>query len=106
MVRAKTTGGPRCNAWSPHFGIGAVKNSSASAEAGTFGKSGQERTIAMSLVNVFAYEALAQARMEPSAWAFYQSGSDDEVTLRENRAAFERVRLRPRMLVDVETCDT
>jgi isopentenyl diphosphate isomerase/L-lactate dehydrogenase-like FMN-dependent dehydrogenase len=59
----------------------------------------------VSLVNVFAYEALAQARMEPSAWAFYQSGSDDEVTLRANRAAFEAIRLRPRMLVNVETCD-
>ncbi len=59
----------------------------------------------MSLVNVFAYEALAQACMEPSAWDYYQSGSDDEVTLRENRAAFERIRLRPRMLVNVETCD-
>ncbi len=59
----------------------------------------------MSLVNVFAYEALAQARMEPSAWDFYQSGSDDEVTLRGNRAAFEAIRLRPRMLVDVETCE-
>ncbi len=56
-------------------------------------------------INVFEYEALAQARMEPSAWAFYQSGSDDEVTLRENRAAFERIRLRPRMLVDVERCE-
>ncbi|HEY7350168.1 MAG TPA: alpha-hydroxy acid oxidase [Ktedonobacterales bacterium] len=59
----------------------------------------------MSLVNVFEYEALAQARMEPSAWDFYQGGSDDEVTLRENRAAFERIRLRPRMLVNVETCE-
>lgn len=59
----------------------------------------------MSLVNVFAYEALAQERMEPSAWSFYQSGSDDEVTLRGNRAAFEQIRLRPRMLVDVETCE-
>ncbi|HLV98406.1 MAG TPA: alpha-hydroxy acid oxidase [Ktedonobacterales bacterium] len=59
----------------------------------------------MSLINVFDYEALAQERMEPSAWAFYQSGSDDEVTLRANRAAFERIRLRPRMLVDVETCE-
>jgi isopentenyl diphosphate isomerase/L-lactate dehydrogenase-like FMN-dependent dehydrogenase len=59
----------------------------------------------MSLVNIFEYETLAQKRMEPSAWAFYQSGSEGEVTLRENRAAFERIRLRPRMLVDVEHCD-
>jgi isopentenyl diphosphate isomerase/L-lactate dehydrogenase-like FMN-dependent dehydrogenase len=59
----------------------------------------------MELVNVFDYEKLAEARVEPSAWDYYMSGSDDEVTLRENRAAFERIRLRPRMLVDVSACD-
>lgn len=56
-------------------------------------------------INVSEYEALAQARVEPTAWDFYQGGSDDEVTLRANRTAFERIRLRPRMLVDVNTCD-
>ncbi len=59
----------------------------------------------MEPVNVFDYETLAQARMEPSAWNYYQSGSDDEVTLRANRTAFERIRLRPRMLVNVSVCD-
>ena len=59
----------------------------------------------MKPVNVFDYETLAQARMEPAAWNYYQSGSDDEVTLRANRSAFERVQLRPRMLVDVRSCD-
>jgi len=52
-------------------------------------------------VNVFEYEALAQAKMNPAFWDFYQGGSDDEVTLRANRTAFERIRLRPRVLVDV-----
>ncbi len=32
---------------------------------------------------------------------YYNTGAGDEVTLRDNRAAFERVKLRPRMLVDV-----
>src|SRR5207248_6412500 len=59
----------------------------------------------MQPVNVFEFEALAQTRMEPAAWDYYQSGSDDEVTLRANRTAFERIRLRPRMLVDASTCD-
>src|SRR5437763_2807797 len=59
----------------------------------------------MQPVNVFDFEVLAQARMEPAAWDYYQSGSDDEVTLRANRTAFERIRLRPRMLVDVNSCD-
>ncbi len=59
----------------------------------------------MEPVNVFDYENLAQVSMERSAWNYYQSGSDDEVTLRANRAAFERILLRPRMLVDVRACD-
>ncbi len=59
----------------------------------------------MEAVNVFDYEILAQASMEHGAWNYYQSGSDDEVTLRANRTAFERIQLRPRMLVDVKSCD-
>ena len=58
----------------------------------------------MEPVNVFDYEALAQALVEPGAWNYFQSGSNDEVTLRANRTAFERIQLRPRMLVDVSTC--
>lgn len=60
----------------------------------------------MEPVNVFDYEQLAKARIEPAAWDYYNGGSDDEITLRANRTAFERIRLRPRVLVDVSTCDT
>src|SRR5215469_15552426 len=59
----------------------------------------------MELVNVFDYEKLAQARMAPPLWDYYQGGSDDEVTMRECRAAFERIKLRPRVLVDVSVID-
>jgi isopentenyl diphosphate isomerase/L-lactate dehydrogenase-like FMN-dependent dehydrogenase len=52
-------------------------------------------------INLFDYEALAQQRLSPVIWDYFQGGSDDEVTLRNNRSAFERIRLRPRMLVDV-----
>lgn len=58
------------------------------------------------LINLYDYEALAEERMEKGAWIYYQSGSDDEVTLRANRAAFERLWLRPRVLVDVRAIDT
>jgi len=44
--------------------------------------------------------------MEPAYWEYYYGGSDDEVTLRDSRAAYERIRLRPRVLVDVSNCDT
>ncbi len=57
-------------------------------------------------INLFDYEQLAQQHIEPSAWNYYRSGSDDEVTLRANRTAFERIQLRPRVLVDVSRCET
>jgi len=57
------------------------------------------------LINVHEYETTAQALIEPTAWDYYQGGSDDEVTLRANRSAFDRIRLRPRMLVDVRNID-
>jgi len=57
-------------------------------------------------LNVFEYAKLAQERMEPAYWEYYYGGSDDEVTLRASRAAYERIRLRPRVLVDVSNCDT
>jgi isopentenyl diphosphate isomerase/L-lactate dehydrogenase-like FMN-dependent dehydrogenase len=55
----------------------------------------------MTLINLHDYEALAQKRMTPVIWDYFQGGSDDEVTLRNNRSAFERIRLRPRVLIDV-----
>ena len=60
----------------------------------------------MEPLNVFEYEVLAQERMDPACWDFYAGGSDDEITLRASLADFARIRLRPRMLVDVTRCDT
>ena len=56
-------------------------------------------------INVFEYEELARDRLHPALWDFYSAGANDEVTLRENRAAFERLQLRPRLLVDVSHID-
>ena len=39
--------------------------------------------------------------MSPSDYTFYMSAAEDEVTVRENRAVFQRVFLRPKVLVDV-----
>jgi 4-hydroxymandelate oxidase len=52
-------------------------------------------------INLFEYEQLAKEHLSQMALDYYSSGAWDEVTLRDNRAAFERVKLRPRMLVDV-----
>ena len=53
------------------------------------------------LVNVWDYERAAEERLDPGAFGYVAGGANDEWTLRENRAAFERWVLRPRMLVDV-----
>lgn len=47
------------------------------------------------------YEPLARERMTPAAWAYFAGGAGDEWTLRENVAAFARLRLRPRVLRDL-----
>lgn len=60
----------------------------------------------MEPINVFDYEMLAEEQMDPAYWDFYAGGSDDEVTVRANVSDFARIRLRPRVLVDVSQCDT
>jgi isopentenyl diphosphate isomerase/L-lactate dehydrogenase-like FMN-dependent dehydrogenase len=52
-------------------------------------------------LNVGDYERLAEERLEPAPFAYYVGGAGDEWTLRENRTAFDRWVLRPRVLVDV-----
>lgn len=59
----------------------------------------------MEPVNVHDYEALARKAMHPAAWAYLSAGAGDETTLRENRAAFERMRLMPRVLRGVDSAD-
>jgi isopentenyl diphosphate isomerase/L-lactate dehydrogenase-like FMN-dependent dehydrogenase len=57
-------------------------------------------------VNVWDYERLAEEKLDANAHAYFAGGSGDEVTLRENIAAFERRRLRPRVLMDVREVST
>jgi isopentenyl diphosphate isomerase/L-lactate dehydrogenase-like FMN-dependent dehydrogenase len=49
-------------------------------------------------LNLHEYEAAARAVLPPMAWHYVSGGSGDEVTLRGNRAAFDRWRLLPRVL--------
>jgi isopentenyl diphosphate isomerase/L-lactate dehydrogenase-like FMN-dependent dehydrogenase len=53
------------------------------------------------VLNVADYERLAEQKLEPGAYGYFAGGAGDEVTLRENVAAFQRLRLRPRVLADV-----
>lgn len=56
-------------------------------------------------VNLFDLEREAEERLPVMAWAYYAGGARDEVTLRENRAAYERLALRYRVLRDVSDRD-
>jgi len=57
-------------------------------------------------VSVAEYEERAREILPQAAFDYYAGGAGDEWTLAENRAAFSRFVLRPRVLVDVSTCDT
>lgn len=56
--------------------------------------------------NLMDFEAVARHVMKKTAWAYYSSGADDEITMRENHSAYHKIWFRPRVLVDVETIDT
>ena len=60
----------------------------------------------MQPVNIWDYERLAEEKLDANALAYFAGGAGDEVTMRENLVAFERRKLRPRMLVDVEQVST
>jgi lactate 2-monooxygenase len=51
-------------------------------------------------------EAAARKRMRPDAYAYVAAGAGNERTVAANRAAFDRWRIVPRMLRDVERRDT
>ncbi|NEP11547.1 MAG: alpha-hydroxy-acid oxidizing protein [Symploca sp. SIO2C1] len=56
-------------------------------------------------INLLEYEVIAPQHLSQMALDYYASGAGDEVTLRSNRTAFEALKLRPRMLVDVSQRD-
>jgi len=56
-------------------------------------------------VNIEDLRQLARRRLPRAIFDFFDGGAEDEVTLRGNRAAFERVRLLPKVLVDVAQVD-
>ena len=57
-------------------------------------------------VNIEDLRRIAQRRLPRAIFDFFDGGAEDETTLRDNRAAFERVRLLPRVLVNVAKVDT
>ena len=57
-------------------------------------------------INIEDLRLMAKRRVPRAIFDFFDGGAEDETTLRGNRAAFERVRLLPKVLVDVSKVDT
>ncbi|MBZ5592462.1 MAG: alpha-hydroxy-acid oxidizing protein [Acidobacteriia bacterium] len=56
-------------------------------------------------VRVMDFAPLAKAKLDPVAWDYLDGGAEDEVSLADNRTAFNRIVIRPRALVDVHQID-
>ncbi|CAI0473122.1 unnamed protein product [Linum tenue] len=57
-------------------------------------------------VNVSEFEALAKKALPKMYFDFYAGGAEDEYTLKDNEEAYQRITIRPRVLVDVSRIDT
>lgn len=61
---------------------------------------------ALPTADVTQFEPLARRRLSKMAYDYVRSGGGDEISMRENRAGFERLQLEPSVLVDVSEIDT
>jgi hypothetical protein len=78
----------------------------AAAQTGPFGAEGSASPEPGRALSLADFESLARDYVSHGAWARIQGGAADEITLRWNREAYEHIRLRPRVLVDVSKLDT
>jgi isopentenyl diphosphate isomerase/L-lactate dehydrogenase-like FMN-dependent dehydrogenase len=61
----------------------------------------------LALANVFDFGKLAKSKLDPLAWDYMDEGSDDEISLRDNRERFNNIIIRPHFLLhDISRIDT
>ena len=65
----------------------------------------QEQARLDSLLSLFDFQAEAQKHISHGAWERIMGASADEITMRWNHEAYEHIRLKPRILVDVSRVD-
>lgn len=58
------------------------------------------------LFDVPDFERAAQKSLPPMAWEYISGAAADEITLRWNAEAYQKLRLKPRVLTDVSKLDT
>jgi 4-hydroxymandelate oxidase len=77
------------------------------AQPGGAQATGTDNTsVAADAVCLFDFEPVAKAKMSHSAWEYVNGAAADEITVRWNRESLNRIRLKPRVLVDVSKLDT
>ncbi|EST09753.1 Cytochrome b5-like heme/steroid binding domain protein [Kalmanozyma brasiliensis GHG001] len=59
-----------------------------------------------SVLNLDDFERIAESILTDQAWAYYSSAADDEITKAQNRASFNRVVFRPRILRAIGQIDS
>ncbi len=64
-----------------------------------------KKKTAIKALNLLELEEPARAKLPKMAYDYYASGALDEITLRDNRAAFDRLKLAYRVLCDVSRVD-
>jgi 4-hydroxymandelate oxidase len=64
------------------------------------------RKINLPSADVMRFEPLARECLSKMAYDYVRSGGADEISMRDNRAGFERLQLSPSVLVDVSQIDT
>ncbi len=58
------------------------------------------------LLNVEDYHQQAKEKLPQMMYDYYRTGSDDQITLIDNQQAFRRIKLRPKILIDVSSHST
>lgn len=59
----------------------------------------------MSPITISEIEVIAKDKLSTVAYDYYSSGADDEITLKDNTEAYNRIQLKHRVLVDVSNRD-
>lgn len=60
----------------------------------------------MPCANVADYREAARRFLPDFAWQYLEGGAEDQITMADNRAAFQRTGFSPRVLVDVDKVDS
>jgi len=58
------------------------------------------------LASLGDFEEMAKTKLPQMAWEFFNGAVADEITMRWNKEAYQKIRLKPRILVDVSKLDT